>query len=714
MAFSTQRAVSDGTLQDLGVSIEYIDRDDIHVTIEAVPKVDGVDYTWTNDALIHFTDVVPDGEEVLLRRQTQLSTMLNKFASGATFNNATMDENFEQVLFIGQEASEGASLADIFNDVDMHKFKLKNLSPASGPGEAVTYDQLGDDPSAALLRIELADNLNPAKGAALVGYAGRNVADVLSEVVRLEDYLPLAVDPTQAMLMAAAVAQGKTLLLPSDVKHGGPLVFYDTIPLLHPTHVRGAGAGLTTVIFQDMLGYSGKDGFSIAEGGAKFLESAITDMTICIRGGNGRTCIATPRGNTVYNLNRPTYRFEHLVFRGDVENVDSNKQGMYDYGWQTYIDVGDSTGTQISNVDCYGQYDWTIDPALQNVTSQFINLSTVQNVGGLLQVRIERFLCLHVPIGIQFGWRVSQPIIRGGQIHRSWIGLNSPNASLGGNNYSVLEALISDLNINSQRNGVVFNTSAFLKFDSVRVSRASGGFDHAAGWTGWVLEGITQLAIYGQCRSSNLGTYVAPHAGHRILNCSQAVLDFLIAENCPEGIYLLNGDRIAVNNAVITNGTTGFRYDGIFSDCVISRPRFSSVTNAHVFEVGVNRAEILILPVDGSRFPGVDGSALGINTTATTTLTPYVDNWVKRYQGNSGTYTHNIDLGSITNNRYETWEFKIATVAGATGGAIVIRRASDSSTIVSLPTNGTVQNFYVKVYWNGSNWILLTANTSLA
>lgn len=142
MAFSIQRAVSDGTLQDLGITIQYINRADMQVFIEDVPQVEGTDYTWTNDTLIHFTVPVPNGDEVVIRRRTQLSQMLNIFALGAQFNNATMDENFEQVLFIGQEAFEGATITEVFNDIDMHGFRVRNLGDGSLPGDAVTYGQM--------------------------------------------------------------------------------------------------------------------------------------------------------------------------------------------------------------------------------------------------------------------------------------------------------------------------------------------------------------------------------------------------------------------------------------------------------------------------------------------------------------------------------------------------------------------------------------------
>lgn len=143
MAYSTQRAVSDGTMAYLDLAIGYQSRNDIKVFYNDLPA-DPETWEWvgTTDKRIAFTPNVPNGVEVLVQRTTRLDRIINVFASGAKFTNVTMDMNFEQILLLTQEAVEGSALSDIFNDVDFHNFKIKNLGTAVDANDAITFGQV--------------------------------------------------------------------------------------------------------------------------------------------------------------------------------------------------------------------------------------------------------------------------------------------------------------------------------------------------------------------------------------------------------------------------------------------------------------------------------------------------------------------------------------------------------------------------------------------
>lgn len=146
MAYSTQRAVSDGTLEYLDLAIGYQSRADVKVFFNDLPA-DPASWSWggVTDKRIAFTDPVPNGVEVLVQRTTRLDRIINVFARGAKFNNTTMDLNFEQVLFLTQEAIEGSALSDIFNDVDFHGYRLRNIGFATDPTDAVSLAQYQAD-----------------------------------------------------------------------------------------------------------------------------------------------------------------------------------------------------------------------------------------------------------------------------------------------------------------------------------------------------------------------------------------------------------------------------------------------------------------------------------------------------------------------------------------------------------------------------------------
>lgn len=145
MAFSTQRATSDGTMETLIVSIGYIKQADISVFYDDLPAADGT-WEWVgNTNVIAFTPTVPLGVEVLLKRTTQINQVINVFTGGAGFSNKALDTNARQALYLNQEAVEGAALTDIFNDVDFHGYRPTNIGTAVNPGDAVSLAQYQAD-----------------------------------------------------------------------------------------------------------------------------------------------------------------------------------------------------------------------------------------------------------------------------------------------------------------------------------------------------------------------------------------------------------------------------------------------------------------------------------------------------------------------------------------------------------------------------------------
>lgn len=148
MPLSTQRAVSDGTLVLLPLSILYFDRSEIAVFFNGVlnPSTSGL-WAWvgTTDTKISFTPAVPNGTEVMFKRSTAMTLPRHQYTLGAQFVAETLDDNFNQMLRVAQEAKEGSTLSDIFNDLDLHGFKLKNVGPATLPTDAVSLGQYQAD-----------------------------------------------------------------------------------------------------------------------------------------------------------------------------------------------------------------------------------------------------------------------------------------------------------------------------------------------------------------------------------------------------------------------------------------------------------------------------------------------------------------------------------------------------------------------------------------
>ena len=147
--YSVQEETSDGTLDRVVLGIDFIDTSHIHVfrsDIETELAV-GVDYTWDGDTAINLSVTVPTGVVVTLLRRTLYNAMLNVFSGGAPFTRVVLDENFEQILMISQEATESSLTYDYYRNLNLHDHRILNLgSPIADTDAAskVYVDTLRD------------------------------------------------------------------------------------------------------------------------------------------------------------------------------------------------------------------------------------------------------------------------------------------------------------------------------------------------------------------------------------------------------------------------------------------------------------------------------------------------------------------------------------------------------------------------------------------
>ena len=252
---ATQIEVSDGTLSIINVGIQFFEQDDISVSLDQsdVPLVLGVDYVWSASTTITFlpsTSVpfgtVPNGVEVIVRRDTKNDNMYNVLDGGAPFSRLTLDENYKQLLYLTQEFSEGLGLDGLRNNLNMNGYRVLNIGTPVNYGDAVnkgyadtqtaqtiSYVEalntrtlrtpevidvlppaasrankvLGFDfsgrpiaslplsGSAAELALDLADASDPYKGAAMLGYSypgidavARTVYARLTDAITVQDF----------------------------------------------------------------------------------------------------------------------------------------------------------------------------------------------------------------------------------------------------------------------------------------------------------------------------------------------------------------------------------------------------------------------------------------------------------------------------------------------------------------------------------------------
>jgi hypothetical protein len=109
--YSIQKMVSDGTLSTIALGIQYLQRNDIYMRIagEETPQSGAPSgYTWSflDNTTLKILPVVPNGVEVVVHRRTDIDAMYNVYSQNAQFDEATIDENNQQLLYIAQEYLE--------------------------------------------------------------------------------------------------------------------------------------------------------------------------------------------------------------------------------------------------------------------------------------------------------------------------------------------------------------------------------------------------------------------------------------------------------------------------------------------------------------------------------------------------------------------------------------------------------------------------------
>lgn len=160
--YSVQREQSDGSLNRISVRVPYFSKDDIHVYVDDVEinssATEQSTYTWRWDGdYIAITPNVASGSEVLVRRITPINEAIHIFDGRSEFDDQSMDENFQQLIYIAQEYSEGSGIKDVFSDINMHGYKITNVGWATDDDDIVTYGQYKKDADGAKVAMQKAE-----------------------------------------------------------------------------------------------------------------------------------------------------------------------------------------------------------------------------------------------------------------------------------------------------------------------------------------------------------------------------------------------------------------------------------------------------------------------------------------------------------------------------------------------------------------------------
>lgn len=246
--YSIQKMVSDGTLSTIALGIQYLQRNDIYMRVagEETPQSGALNgYTWyfVDNTTIKILPVVPNGVEVVVYRRTDVDAMYNIYSQNAQFDEATIDENNQQLLYIAQEYLEqgipgaGVESLEYINTVlgiNYYRFRLTDgtYTPAFGVPDGTDV---------------LRSDLNANGGAGLVRTSsGMTVQEVIDKGVRVVNVTPnTGADVTSLMQAefnlagAMFIPEGEYMIKAHTDSggYGGVFVRNDSLIIFHPKAV---------------------------------------------------------------------------------------------------------------------------------------------------------------------------------------------------------------------------------------------------------------------------------------------------------------------------------------------------------------------------------------------------------------------------------------------------------------------------------------------
>ena len=237
MSLSIQKMVSDGTLSTVVLGIEYLQRNDIYMRIGGVetPQSGAPNgYTWSflDNNTIRVLPVVPAGVEVVIYRRTDLDAMYNIYSQNAQFDESTIDENNQQLLYIAQEYFE-TEVRSAFSYIgDEPPTQTLNGTEWYCTTDGRSYIWYEDDDSGqwvesspqSITEIDttaLRNELASSAGSSLVGFqqdgagsVSRTAQDKMRETVSVQDFGGDVGSPDNSAALVAAQAESEVVQLP--------------------------------------------------------------------------------------------------------------------------------------------------------------------------------------------------------------------------------------------------------------------------------------------------------------------------------------------------------------------------------------------------------------------------------------------------------------------------------------------------------------------
>lgn len=351
---TSYESTSLGDVAEFTIPFPFLSRAEVFVTVDGA----SVPFTWINDGLVQLSAVPELGAVVRRYRSTAAYVPLHQFSTGVPFLPRYVDRDFKQTLYAVQEsvndtagtAAQALATAEeslllvqdafdilgartqyivkgpygpgILFETTSEVFSylgefyapgpsipLPYTTTGAGAGEIANFRSVGD----ATLRSDLNNAGDPTKGAALVQYKGRTVAQRLGDVVSAGDFGAIGdgvTDDTAAIQAAINSLSTGTVSLPV-----GTFKLTASITLKPGVSIKGAGQFATTIL----VATAGITAFSLVFATGSGANHSLSDFSIyCVA--------ANVQGFKFVHANRVVLRA--LSFYGCLINFEFDRGGL--------------------------------------------------------------------------------------------------------------------------------------------------------------------------------------------------------------------------------------------------------------------------------------------------------------------------------------------------------------------------------------------------
>ena len=352
------------------------------------------------------------------------------------------------------------------------------------------------------------------------GAVARTIQSRLEDTVSVKDFGAVGdgvTDDTAAIQSAVTAAAGGRLYIPA-----GNYRVTSTVNVTHPTYIEGDGQGNTQVIFYNMGGFSGSDGFNIqvsipTDDSLLHSTTSIVGMSILTSGAFGRDGIATPVNptkngvNSLFGTVRPKYVFKDLAL-GSLERSAVESTGMYGtYGWLNCIHIGESADSVVYN--CRFIQPFLVTEAVANYAGKdncvgvFIDAdANVNDAKPIYHPIVEHITATGCGKVVRMKGKIISPRFTFFDVAACGWGIYSESPYFDGSSNldGAGEAIIENMNLNGIFGGIYFNGTDYLDIKAVRTSfPAISSIPYNGNWYGLYIDGgFRNLNVRG-FRSAN-------------------------------------------------------------------------------------------------------------------------------------------------------------------------------------------------------------------